>query len=282
MGTFSGEKPKRRRVKVEGDTAVFAEGTIKVDDKNLQGKDSNGGTLSTYKELCSIVNDIGQPDLIYRFMDLANHQAAMNSSRGAAFGFASIAKRAGDALTPHLAKLLPKLYRMQHDPNPKMQEAVKGIWLALVDNPKKAVDDNFAGVMEELLGECGARMWRARQSAALALSELLTGRRFKEVEPYLDRVWQVSLRVVDDIKETVRGAGGTLCRTVKGLTVRLTDAHHASPKEVARTIEVVLPIMLQTGLLSSVKDVQAIAMEVTMKVAKQAGAVRRCRLNTSG
>ena len=40
-----------------------------------------------------MVTDIGQPDLIYKFMDLANHQRALNSSRGAAFRFASIAKK---------------------------------------------------------------------------------------------------------------------------------------------------------------------------------------------
>jgi proteasome component ECM29 len=75
---------------------------------------------------------------------------------------------------------------MQHDPNPKMQEAVKGIWQAMVDNPKEAVDKHFAAVMEELLTECGSRQWRARQSAAAGLAELLTGRRFAEVEPYLE------------------------------------------------------------------------------------------------
>jgi proteasome component ECM29 len=89
--------------------------------------------------------------------------------------------------------------------------------------------------------------------------------------PYLERVWVVSLRVVDDIKETVRGAGSTLCRTVKSLTVRLTDAHHSSPAETSRTISIVLPLLLQTGLLSPVKDIQALSMDVVMKVAKQAG-----------
>ena len=137
MGTLSGEKPKRRRVKLADDTAVFSEGAVRVDDEALKKKDEggggggSGGSLSTYKELCSIVTDIGQPDLIYKFMDLANYQAMLNSSKGAAFGFASIAKRAGDALAPHLAKLLPKLYRMQHDPSPNMREAVKGIWHAV-------------------------------------------------------------------------------------------------------------------------------------------------------
>ena len=74
---------------------------------------AGGGNLSTFKELCALATasarasqlpasgtvpehppgfdrpqDLGQPDLVYRFMQLANHQAALNSSRGAAFGCA--------------------------------------------------------------------------------------------------------------------------------------------------------------------------------------------------
>ena len=280
MGTLSGEKPKRRRVKLVDDTAVFAEGTLKVDDKALKSNKEDetsgasaggGGSLNTYKELCSIVTDIGQPDLIYKFMDLANYQAMLNSSKGAAFGFASIAKRAGDALAPHLKKLLPKLFRMQHDPNPKMREAVAGIWQAVVDDPKVALDLHFRDVMDDLLTECGSRTWRNRQSAASALAELLSGRRFTEVEPYLEKLWTAALRSVDDIKETVREAGRTLCRAVRSMTIRLCDAHHSSPHDVKSTIAVVAPLLLRHGLLSPVKEIQALAMDVLMKITKQAG-----------
>ena len=52
------------------------------------GEAPGGGSLSTYKELCALATDMGQPDLVYRFMDLANHHASLNSSRGAAFGYA--------------------------------------------------------------------------------------------------------------------------------------------------------------------------------------------------
>ena len=38
-------------------------------------------SLSTYKELCAIANDLNQPDLIYKFMHLANHNAMWNSRR---------------------------------------------------------------------------------------------------------------------------------------------------------------------------------------------------------
>lgn len=61
-----------------GETRVFEEGQI--------GEAPGGGKLSTYKELCSLATDMGQPDLLYKFMDLANHANALNSSRGAAFG----------------------------------------------------------------------------------------------------------------------------------------------------------------------------------------------------
>ena len=75
----AGGSKKRRAVKLTGETKVFEEGSM--------GEAPGGGSLSTYKELCALATDMGQPDLIYKFMDLANHQASLNSSRGAAFGY---------------------------------------------------------------------------------------------------------------------------------------------------------------------------------------------------
>jgi len=70
------------------------------------------GQLSTYRELCSLATDLNQPDLIYKFMHLANHNAIWNSKKGAAFGFGSIAKKAGQQLAPYLPEIVPKLYRL--------------------------------------------------------------------------------------------------------------------------------------------------------------------------
>lgn len=39
------------------------------------------GNLSTYQELCSLASDLNQPDLIYKFMHLANHNAIWNSKK---------------------------------------------------------------------------------------------------------------------------------------------------------------------------------------------------------
>ena len=95
------------------DSEVFQDGAI--------GESLGGGKLNTYKELSSLANEMGQPDLIYKFMDLANYQASLNSKRGAAFGFSKIAKQAGDALQPHLRLLVPRLIRYQYDPDKNVQ-----------------------------------------------------------------------------------------------------------------------------------------------------------------
>ena len=101
------------------DSEVFQEGTI--------GNNPTGGKLSTYKELCSLANEMGQPDLIYKFMDLANYQAALNSKRGAAFGFSKIAKQAGEALQPYLNALIPRLVRYQYDPDKNIQVSKRAL-----------------------------------------------------------------------------------------------------------------------------------------------------------
>lgn len=43
-------------------------------EEGAMGEAPGGGSLSTYKELCAMATDLGQPDLVYKFMDLANHQ----------------------------------------------------------------------------------------------------------------------------------------------------------------------------------------------------------------
>ena len=52
------------------------------------GEAPGGGSLTTYRELSALATEMGQPDLLYKFMDLANHATAMASTRGAAFGYA--------------------------------------------------------------------------------------------------------------------------------------------------------------------------------------------------
>ena len=60
-------QPTKR--KADDDEKLFEEGEMKIDDKAL-----GEGSLTTYKELCTVATELGQPELIYRFLNLAGHQ----------------------------------------------------------------------------------------------------------------------------------------------------------------------------------------------------------------
>jgi len=113
-------------VQLVEDTEVFTDGAL--------GESASGGKLNTYKELCNLANEMGQPDLIYKFMDLANYQASLNSKRGAAFGFSKIAKQAGVVLKPYLRSLIPRLVRYQYDPDKNVQVSAITARKSVVEN----------------------------------------------------------------------------------------------------------------------------------------------------
>ncbi|KAF8017205.1 hypothetical protein BT93_H2408 [Corymbia citriodora subsp. variegata] len=123
---ITGSMKRNRATKLAEDSEVSQVGAI-----------GSGGKLSAYKKLCKMASDVGQPGLIYKFVDLANHHASLHSKRGAAFGFTRIAKQAEDALQPHLSALIPGLLRYQYDPDKNVQDTMAHIWKALVKDQRE-------------------------------------------------------------------------------------------------------------------------------------------------
>ncbi|GAV78127.1 Ecm29 domain-containing protein, partial [Cephalotus follicularis] len=265
--TFTGSGKRKRAIKLVEDSEVFQEGAI--------GESLSGGKLSTYKELCGLANEMGQPDLIYKFMDLANYQASLNSKRGAAFGFSKIAKQAGDALKPHLRSLIPRLVRYQYDPDKNVQDAMAHIWKSLVSDGKRTIDEHLDLIIEDLVVQCGSRLWRSREASCLALTDIIQGRRFEQIGKHLKKIWTAAFRAMDDIKETVRNAGDKLCRALTSLTIRLCDVSLTEVTDASHAMGIVLPFLLSEGILSKVDSIRKASIAVVMKLAKGAGIALR-------
>ncbi|KAH9741798.1 ARM repeat superfamily protein [Citrus sinensis] len=269
--TLTGSGKRKRTVKLAEDSEVFQEGAI--------GEGLGGGKLSTYKELCNLANEMGQPDLIYKFMDLANYQVSLNSKRGAAFGFSKIAKQAGDALKPHLRLLIPKLVRFQYDPDKNVQDAMAHIWKSLVADPKRTIDEHLDLIFDDLLIQSGSRLWRSREASCLSLADIIQGRKFDQVGKHLRRIWTAAFRAMDDIKETVRIAGDKLCRSVTSLTIRLCDVTLTEISDARQSMDIVLPFLLAEGILSKVDIISKASIGVVMKLVKGAGIAIRPHLS---
>ncbi|PKA49156.1 hypothetical protein AXF42_Ash010841 [Apostasia shenzhenica] len=265
VNTLTGSGKRKRAIKARfiplmEDSEIFQEGAI--------GESLSGGKLSTYKELCSLANEMGQPDLIYKFMDLANYQASLNSKRGAAFGFSKIAKQAGDALQPHLRELIPRLVRYQYDPDKNIQDAMGHIWKSLIADTKRTIDEYFDDIVEDLLIQSGSRLWRSREASSLALADIIQGRKYCQVSKHLKRIWTAAFRSMDDIKETVRNSGDSLCRSVSSLTIRLCDISLTPVSDARETMDIVLPLLLGEGIVNKVSSIQKASIGMVMKLSK--------------
>lgn len=131
------------------------------------------GNITTYKELCSLASDLNQPEMIYQFMQLANHNAAWNSKLGAAFGLKSISKVAKDQMQPYLGKIVPRLYRYKYDPTPKIQHSMISIWDSIVTDSKETCERHYWAILDELITNLTHTEWRVRIACCLAVRDLI-------------------------------------------------------------------------------------------------------------
>jgi len=252
---------RRKRIEVSEDTALFPEGAL--------GKTPEGQNMSTYKELCAIANDLNQPDLIYKFLHLANHHATWNTKRGAAVGFSTVVKQAGDQLAPYLDKILPKLYRYQFDPSPRIQLAMSSIWNSLVTDNQKMVTKYMKPILDDLLKNLTNNQWRIRESSCHAVTDLLRGRPLDDIVEDLPAVWETCFRVRDDIKESVRTAAETTLKTLSRASIKLCDVQNGKVGEEATGL--ILSCLLKSGVTSPVPEVRAVALSTIVKISKSAG-----------
>lgn len=254
---------RRHNQPVTGSTKILVEGEL--------GRAAEGGGISTYRELCSIASDLKQPDLVYKFMHLANRNALWNSCKGAAFGFSSTAAHSREQLEPYLPKIVPKLFRYQYDPNMKIQQAMASIWAALVPETKKTVDKYVNEILQDLITSLQSNIWRVRQSSCMALSDLLSGRSVDDMLESIPKLWELCFRARDDIKESVRQAAEIACRTLSKVSIRVCDVNQGKSGETA--IALVLPTLLHTGVGSRAAEVRAISLSTIVKISKNAGAL---------
>lgn len=253
---------------VSEDTQLFEPGVLSTGD----------GSVSTYKDILNLASELGDPSLIYRFMSLAANSALWSSRKGAAFGLGSILSKANlDEMFENNKRLsqslVPKLYRYRFDPNASVQQAMRGIWDALIKDKAAAIKSNFEPILKELLSGMADKEWRVRQASATALLDLLQGKPIELYQEYLEQIWARSFRAVDDIKESVRNAGLTLTRGLATSLIRYIDVDNgASPQRAEQILSHLVPFLMgHQGLQSDAEDIQSFALDTLIKLSKKGG-----------
>ncbi|KAH7150323.1 proteasome stabiliser-domain-containing protein [Dactylonectria estremocensis] len=246
------------QLKVDQETELFEPGALPTGE---------GNSITSYKDIVNLANEVGDQRLVYKFMSLAAN-AATWSTRSAfgRFGLSNILSES--EIDP---KLYPKLYRYRFDPNQNVQRSMDDIWKALVKDSANVIDTHFDAILEDLLKSILGREWRMREASCAAISDLIHGRPFPQFEKYYRDIWTAALKVLDDVKGSVREAALRLCMTLSnGLVRQLEEGTNGSASQAM--MKEALPFLLSDkGVESSVQEVQVFATITVLKIAKQGG-----------
>ncbi|KAJ2497446.1 proteasome component M29 [Coemansia sp. RSA 1972] len=300
ISLFGGNSGGGRRPGVDG-SAMDVQQTLRQQiqsnepllEQESLGQTPDGHAINTtYKSILSLASDMQNPSLVYQFMQLATHTAMWNSRCGAAYGVANIIEQARGAIQPYMKSMIPKLYRYTYDPSPQTQAAMKSIWNALLGpgasrdaaaedggelptSGANVVERYWDAIIEECLASMGQREWKVRESGCNALASAVSGADPELMVPYIDKIWQMSFRTLDDIKGSVREAGLKMCQSMATATVTWctpsSSANAARDKQAQAIINGVIPFLVDKGVSSDAEDVRNFSMGLLLKLCKASG-----------
>lgn len=228
------------------------------DAEEAEGSKLLGGEhLTLYRILNSLAIDMEQPDLLYRFMDFTHPQSLKE-----------IPKLTIQDRKDVLHKVVPKMYRLQFDPLPAVQSTMQSLWQNLVQDPKNIIETCLPFILQELITGLSSRFWRNRESSCQALTELLPLQKWTSIQPVFAELWRLALRVADDIKESVLLAGRKLLKILKRITLKYSDPNTTSASTIFKTVEIVLPVLLNVIQHPPNPGLGALALSTLTEIAK--------------
>lgn len=259
VSAFTGSGPQ---LKVDQDTELFEPGALPTGE---------GTSVTSYKDIVNLANEVGDQTLVYKFMSLASN-AATWSTRSAfgRFGLSNILSES--EVDP---ALYPKLYRYRFDPNTNVQKSMDDIWKALVKDSGRVIETHFDAILDDLLKSLLGREWRMREASCGALSDLLQGRPFELYKEKYTEIWTGALKVLDDVKGSVREAALRLCMALSKNIVRQLEVNNKGAEATAMVGQALPFLLSDKGIESSVKDVQIFATLTVLDLSKKGGAALR-------
>lgn len=260
-------------------TMVLASGSIGNESEIFEPGMMSTGTdssISTYGDIVNLASEVGDPALVYKFMNLAKSSTLWSSRKGIAFGLGAIVSK--EALEKTLfkdedttKKLVSVLYRYRFDPYSTVARSMNDIWKTILPEPTSMVRKYSDAILEELLSGMSQKEWRVREASTSGLIQLI---QTQPKELFLDRileVWTMGFRVMDDIKESVREAGNKLTLSLsKSLTYSIDTVNNTDREKSSRVLDSILPLLLGTkGLESDVENVRNFALSTLSDLVKR-------------
>ncbi|GBG26067.1 Proteasome-associated protein ECM29-like [Hondaea fermentalgiana] len=255
---------------------------------------------AAYKEMYEVAVRVKRPDLVYRLLYLSVGDALWKTAstrhlRCAEFDVDEVnldaspdtnqraANTDGDDAnhdldTKTVNELIPILFHYRYDTDKAMRSAMTKLWDTIsfeLGTDAEILDARLEDIVLELLRNIGSKKVRERQAGALAMSHVIRETPDSELLPFLEDLWVLSLRLLDDLSDATKEAALRLAKALNNLTVRLCSVKEKRTEQARKVaqeaLDIVLPFLVEQGLgRNQSKEGQAVSVHTLARVVKAA------------
>lgn len=246
--------------------AAEANASLAGVDNAASSSDISDNGYGAYSKLCSIARKTGDSAIVMTVMSLVRNDISFGTGESAPI-FAVYRHPVVTIEPSRVDALIPQLYLAKFDPINSVRDVMKEVWSQLVRSSDAEVLIRFAHpILNHAIDNLLNSHWREREAACLALETVLTNKSWVDIHNYSVSLLTKGIRVMDDLRESTRKAAAIFMKTFMQQIIRATNAKESSDDVAAMAIDLILPVLLEKGVVAPSLEARGFCFGVLIKI----------------
>ena len=245
--------------------------TLQGRRRNVADRNITDTSFGVYTTACKMAKKSGDASVIFSVLTLVKRDPTFGIGLTAVY--ASRYKASIPTLdTDKIKSLLPYLYMSKFEPNSTIRDIMKSLWDTLIIKEQKSMTTTLHKEFFFFLStHLSSGLWREREAACLALNSYLhlPHISWSLLKPWIEKLWELGMRVLDDVRDSTRGAALRFMKSLSEHVIRACDPVDAQDP-VHATVGLVLPIIQSKGLLSPSLEGKGFSLGILLEIVKTA------------
>ena len=232
-----------------------------------------------YTVACKVAKTTGDPSVVFTVLTLIKRDIEYGAPGSDTEVYYNRYKPMSPTLSyENIYKILPNLYLAKFNPVTSIREVMKSVYKTIItDDNKMVLQSLHKNIINTLSLNLVNISWKDRQAACHALDEYLhyAFLNWTVLKPYAEALFVNGLRVLDDLRDSVRIAALGFMKTLADHLIRACDCSKGlDPELMVEPIDVtvasILPILIDKGILSTSAEGKGFSFGVLREIIKSA------------
>ena len=235
-----------------------------------RGDNSDNG-FGVYTTACKVAKKTGDTSVVFAVLGLIQRDPSFG------VGETSVLRFIYQAPMAHIDKdkirnLLPSLFLAKHDPSPPVKRLMKQLWDTLItaQGLQRLLITLQNDVINYLRVSLKSSQWREREAACSGLESFLPLRPWNVVRNVGENLWIAGMSVLDDVRDSTRIAAIGFMKVLSDQVLRACNQEESGSTSavVDDAIALIMPILLDKGLVAPSQEVRGFTLGVLVKLIK--------------